>query len=426
MNPAAAAPSRTGAPALREAHAHLYQLGRSQQMLELSGCGSADELLGAFAERSGHSTDAPCLLGQGARPESWPDPAWPDLPAFDRATGNVPALAWCFDYHALLANSAMLALAGIDRHTPDPPGGIIQRTPDGQPTGAVYESAALLVWNAAPEPAADQQPRVLAAALESLSRFGEIHDLKSQPWLGPVLAEVLLTHAPDTRVVLFPLVEDLDATLATRTEWESPLLRLGGAKIFVDGTLNSRTAWMLHPYADGRPDHPRGTPMMTPRQIEDAVRQCDASGLPLAAHAIGDGAVRAVLDAIETVRPKARGFRIEHAEIIDEADVPRFAELGVIASVQPCHLLYDIEALRKAMPDRLDRVLPLRELIDAGCTPGSSLLFGSDVPIVRSDPEDSILAATARRRADMRAQDAISPQQAITEDEAWRCFRAEA
>ena len=395
-------------------------------MIELSGCGSADDLLESFAQERRSRTDAACLFGQGARPESWDRPAWPDLAMFDRATGGLPALVWCFDYHALLANSAMLALAGIDRRTPDPAGGIIQRTPEGQPNGAVYEAAALMVWNAAPEPAAEHRPRILTAALKSLARFEEIHDLKAQTWLGPLLREVLPTLARDTRVVLFPLLEDLDATLASSPEWESDRLRLGGAKIFVDGTLNSRTAWMLHPFADGRPDHPRGTPMMTPREIEDAVRRCDKAGLPLAAHAIGDGAVRAVLDAIESVRPKTPGFRIEHAEIIDEADVPRFAELNVIASVQPCHLLTDIEALRNAMPDRLDRVLPLRELIDAGCVPGTSLLFGSDVPIVRADPEDSILAATARRREGMPATEAIAPHQALSDDEAWQCFRCDA
>ncbi|MFG0260209.1 MAG: amidohydrolase [Phycisphaerales bacterium JB041] len=408
---------------LREAHAHLYQLGRSQQMLELSGCTSAGDLLEKFADRSRRSETGACLLGQGARPESWDRPDWPGLREFDRATGGAPALAWCFDYHALLANSRMLALAGIDHTTPDPPGGIIQRSADGRPTGVVYESAAITVWNAAPEPPAEDRPRILGAALDALGSFEEIHDLKAQPWLGPPLRAAMESVSRETRVVLFPLLEDLDAATATRHKWESDRLTLGGAKIFVDGTLNSRTAWMLHPYADGRRDHPRGTPMMTPAQIEDAVRRCDAAGLPLAAHAIGDGAVRAVLDAIESVHPKTPGFRIEHAEIIDEADVPRFAELGVIASVQPCHLLTDIDALRKAMPDRLDRVLPLRELIDVGCVPGSSLLFGSDVPIVRADPEDSILAATARRRADSPAAEAIAPHQAITEYEAWRCFR---
>lgn len=395
-------------------------------MIELSGCRSGADVLDAFAEAQQQRPGTAPLLAHGARPESWERANWPTLAEFDLATGGTPALAWCFDYHALLANSAMLTLAGIGAATADPPGGIIQRTPEsprGHPTGVVYEAAALRVWNAVPEPPAADRPGLLKAALETLGRFGEIHDLKSQSWLGPVLRKVLDEHAPDTNVVLYPLLEDLDAVLESRSVWESDTLRLGGAKVFVDGTLNSRTAWMLEPYADGHPDSPRGTPMVSPGQIADAVRKCDAAGLPLAAHAIGDGAVRAVLDAIEQVRPRTPGFRIEHAEVIDRVDVPRFADLGVVASVQPCHLLTDIEALRKALPDRLERVLPLRELLDAGCVPGRTLVFGSDVPIVRSDPEDSIIAATTRKRAGMPSSAALGQSQAITSEHAWEAFR---
>ena len=413
---------------LREAHAHLYQLGRSLGMIQLEGFASPDEMLVAFAARAGRGGEGAVLLGQGARPEAWAPARWPTLAEFDGVTGAVPALAWCFDYHAIMANSAALALAGIGDATPDPPGGVIGRTPDGGLSGAVYEGAALMVWHAIPEPSPEQREAELRAGLLGLAAFEEVHDLKSERWLGPALARLLRGEASGAgrpaRFRLFPLVSELDAVLETRGGWESDRVRLAGAKIFVDGTLNSRTAWMLHPFADGRPEHPRGTPMMTPREIEDAVQRCDAAGLPLAAHAIGDAAVRAVRDAIERVRPRTPGFRIEHAEVIDGADVARFAELGVIASVQPCHLLYDIEALRKGLPDRLDRVLPLRELIDAGCVPGETLLFGSDVPIVRADPEDSVLAATARRRADMPAGGAIEHSQAISEAEAWAAFRA--
>lgn len=414
--------------ALRESHAHVYQLGRSLSMIQLSECGSPAEMLDAFAARARAGSGEPVLLAQGARPEAWAPARWPVLGEFDRATGGTPALAWCFDYHAIMANSAMLALAGIGAGAPDPVGGVIGRGRDGGLSGVVFESAALRVWRAVPEPSEALRLRELRDGMAGLAGFAEVHDLKSQPWLGPALAGLLdggsVGGEAAGRFALFPLLSDLDEVLAERGAWESERVRLGGAKIFVDGTLNSRTAWMLRPFADGRPEHPCGTPMMTAREIEDAVRRCDAAGVPLAAHAIGDGAVRAVLDAVERVRPRTPGFRIEHAEVIDGADVGRFAELGVIASVQPCHLLYDIEALRKALPDRLDRVLPLRELIDAGCEPGRGLLFGSDVPIVRADPEDSILAATARRRVGMGADEAVGASQAIGEAEAWECFRA--
>jgi predicted amidohydrolase YtcJ len=414
---------RAGFP-LREAHAHLFQTGRSLGMLDLSGCEDAGAYLNAFGDRRAAHPDGPAILAHGARPEAWPRPDWPDLEAFDRATGDRPALAWCFDYHALQANSAMLALAGVGEDTPDPPGGILGRDSRGRLTGVVYEHAALHVWNAAPEPPPAERPGLLGAALDHLRGFAEIHDLKAQPWLGPALRALAEEGRLTQRVVLFPLLEDLGAAIRTRGAWEHDLVRLGGAKIFVDGTLNSRTAWMLEPFADGRPDHPRGTPMMTPGQIEDAVRRCDGAGLPLAAHAIGDGAVRAVLDAIERVRPRTPGFRVEHAEVIDRADVPRFAELGVTASLQPCHLLTDVEALRTALPHRLERVLPVRELLDTGLEAGRTLLFGSDVPIVRPDPEDSVLAATARRRAGTPPEEAIAPDQAIDAARAWACFRA--
>ena len=113
------------------------------------------------------------------------------------------------------------------------------------------------------------------------------------------------------------------------------------------------------------------------------------------------------------------GHRIEHAEIIDEADVGRFKALGVVCSPQPCHLLADIEALRRLLPHRLHRVLPMRELIDSGLTPGVDLLFGSDAPIVAPEPRDNVIAATLRRREGAPASEAIAPEQAISEAEAW-------
>ncbi|MEO0716499.1 MAG: amidohydrolase family protein, partial [Planctomycetota bacterium] len=120
--------------------------------------------------------------------------------------------------------------------------------------------------------------------------------------------------------------------------------------------------------------------------------------------------------------PTDRSFRVEHAELLDESDVPRFAAMDVVCSVQPCHLLTDIEALRRLVPDRLDRVLPFRELIDAGCAPGELLWFGSDAPIVHPEPQDSIDAATLRRRPGMPEADAIALGQALTESEAWAAF----
>lgn len=381
--------------ALREAHAHVAQHGRAMSMVELSSARSRDEMLVLLAERTGvmDANDQPgWVLAHGARPESWDEPAWPSLDELDQATGDRPCLAWCFDYHALVVNAAAMTAIGINADTPDPDGGIIDRDPAGQPSGLLLEAAAAYAWSRVPEPTPAERKKHVLDALTDLARHGftEVHDLKSQTWLGALLAELDDEGAMPCDVRLYPLVEDLPEVHQGRGAWERDSIRLAGGKIFTDGTLNSRTAWMLSPYADPIPGRPTGTPMMSPGRIEDAVRACDALGLPIAAHAIGDGAVRAVLDAIERVRPGAPLQRIEHAELIDEADIPRFAQLGVVCSVQPCHLLTDIEALSRLLPHRLDRVLPLRELIDSGCEPGALLWFGSDTPIVRPDPGDSV------------------------------------
>jgi len=386
---------------LREAHAHLVAHGRAASMVQLADATSAVDALERLGDAAEALAPGAWLLGTGARPESWPERDWPTLAEIDAAVPDRPLLAWCFDYHAVLLNSAGLRAVGIGVSTPDPPGGVIVRDSTRRPTGVLLESAALRAWAAVPEPTLAESREHVERALSDLASLGfdEVHDLKSQPWLGSMLADLDRDGRLPLRVHLYPLVDDLPAVAAGRHAWESDSVRLAGGKIFTDGTLNSRTAWMLHDFAEPRPVHPRGTPMMTAAEIDAAIVVCEGLGVGLATHAIGDGAVRAVLDAVERVRPRACRVRVEHAEIVDGADVPRFARLGVVCSVQPCHLLADIEALRRFLPHRLDRVLPLRDLIDAGCEPGRLLLFGSDTPIVRPDPSDSILAATARGRA---------------------------
>jgi len=392
-------------------------------MVQLSECRCAADVLDAF-ERAAQSTPEGPLLGHGARPEAWADPSWPTLAEFDRITGDRAAVAWCFDYHAMLANTPALRAAGFTDASPNPPAGVLGRSPTDHLSGVVLERAALMIWDAIPEPRPEERGALLAAAIDDLASHGftELHDLKSSTWLPHALHDL----GSEMLLELWPLIGDLAEVAASRDQWQSDTLTLGGGKVFVDGTLNSRTAAMLQPFADGQPSHPTGMLIMAEDDIARAIEDADALGLPIAAHAIGDRAVRTVLDALERVDPKSRGHRIEHAELIDEADVPRIIALrdriGLAISVQPCHLLTDIEALERAVPDRLDRVLPIRELIEAGLEPGVDLLFGSDTPIVRPDPIDSIRAAVDRKRPDSSA---IAPEQAINETQAWACFGRE-
>ena len=429
-------PARTTRPAEPcEAHGHLPWLGKALSMLSLEGCTAVSEALDRIAARAATMMPDAWLQVHSARYEGWAERRWMTRDELDRVTGRRPTLVMSFDHHAVFANSAALAAAKIDRSTPAPRGGVIERVPSGpeagEPTGLLLEAAAFSTWAVAPEPPESQREAQITAALDHLAALGfaEMHDLASPRWLGPLLAKLERENRLRLRVGLYGLLEDIEAMASTRTAWESPRVRLLGGKIFTDGTLNSRTAWVLEPYAESPPDLRHGKPLMTPQQITEAAEKCLRLNLGLAMHAIGDGAVRACLDGIASLPSSLRlsvsrslPIRIEHAELIAPADIPRFAELGVIASVQPCHLLADIEALHRAVPGQLDRVMPWKSLIRSGLVPGKTLLFGSDVPIVRANPEDSIQAAVSRRRPEMHDRDAINSTEAVDEATAWACF----
>jgi len=414
-------------PSIREAHAHLPWLGRALSMPDLSACAHLADVLDALARHAQTLPANAWVQAAGARRTAWPEQRWPTPAEIDAAVAGRPAMIMSFDHHAVACGSAALCSLNIDAHTPDPLGGVIVRSVDGTPTGELLESAAWSAWSKPPEPVGPERRTQVLHAAEHLAALGyaEMHDLFSGAWLADDLAASFDQHRLPLHVAMFAPMDELDAHLAirerTRRRGDHASVSLLGGKIFADGTLNSRTAWMLHDFADPLPDLPRGKSLMSADQIAAALSRCAHHGLLLAAHAIGDAAVRACLDAAEQTR-LGRHLRIEHAEIVDAADVPRFAALGVTLSVQPCHLLADIEALRRSLPHRLGRVLPLRDLIDSGLVPGHTLLFGSDAPVVGADPRNSIQAATQRRRATMPATDSIAPEQAISEHEAWRCF----
>jgi len=419
-------PRRPPGP-IREAHAHLAALGESLELVSLAACASLAECLGVVrqaAEAAGPGA-SPFVRLHSARVQGWPEARWPTLSELDVAAGAMPVVIMSFDHHSAAANTAAFKLAGLRGGEPVPPNGVVvTEAGTTEPTGLLLEQAAYAAWRAAPEPTPDEQRRYVRAALAALAALGyrEVHDLHSQVWLGPLLAELERAGELSLDVGLYSPADRLAADVAAAAAWTSQRVRLLGGKVFADGTLNARTALMIHRYAEPLLGFPRGQCLVSPAELGLRITEADGLGLHLAVHAIGDGAVRTVLDAIERAAPRTAGFRIEHAELIDVADVPRFARLGVVCSVQPCHLLADVEALNRFVPHRLDRVLPLRELIDSGCRPGELLWFGSDVPIVGADPGDSVQAAVYRRRAGASEAEMIAPRQAITEQEAWACF----
>lgn len=419
-------PRRPPGP-IREAHAHLAALGESLELVTLVACASLAECLSVVrraAEAAALGAN-PFVRVHSARVQGWPEARWPTLRELDEAAGSVPVVIMSFDHHSAAANGAAFKLAGLRGGEPVPPNGVVvTEAGTTEPTGLLLEQAAYAAWRAAPEPTPEERGRHVRAALAALAGLGyrEVHDLHSQAWLGPLLSELERAGELSLDVGLYAPADRLAEDVASASAWASRRVRLLGGKVFADGTLNARTALMIHRYAEPMLGFPRGQCLVSPAELGMRITEADGLGLHLAVHAIGDGAVRTVLDAIERAAPRTAGFRIEHAELIDAADVPRFAELGVVCSVQPCHLLADVEALHRFVPHRVDRVLPLRELIDQGCGAGELLWFGSDVPIVGAEPEDSIQAAVHRRRAGAGEAEMIAPRQAITEAEAWACF----
>lgn len=417
---------------LRDAHLHLAEHGEALTCADLSRCASVDEALTVVATAAKEAAPGQWVRAIKARVHGWREPRWPTAAELHEAAAGRPCVVRSFDHHALAASTLALEAAGIGAGTIEPEGGVIERRA-GEPTGLLLENACNLVWAAMPEPTLDQRRECLRAGLADLAAQGfvEVHDMLSRPWMPALLADLAASGDPGAnavRVWLYPRLEEAEEILETAETWERETVRLAGAKLFLDGTLNSRTAWMLEPYPDPIPGHPRGTPMMSAEALEAALSKCDILGLPAAMHAIGDGAVRAALDAIERVAPSTMGFRIEHCQFVDEADIPRFAHLGVVASLQPCHLLADVEALRRVTPHRMHRSFPLRDLIDsakdAGFSPEEIVWLGSDTPVVRPDPGDNLQAAVERRRAGAPAGEAIAPEQAITLEEALACMRS--
>jgi predicted amidohydrolase YtcJ len=409
-----------GPKALREAHAHLHLHGRSLSMLDLSSCTTRADALDRIERHAAAMTREPAaewLLGFGLRVNGFTDdPRWPHRLDLDRIARGLPACIMSFDHHSVVASSAVLTACGIGPSSADPPGGVICRDASGTPDGVLLEAAAIRAWNAAPQPDASQWRRYVEAGLADLASHGftEVHDLLSPSWLGPLLAALDDQGRLPVRVRLHAPLDSLEAQ--ARAGWSHDRVRLAGGKVFADGTLNSRTAWTLVPFRDPLPGHPCGTPLMDRLSLAAAMRRAHALNLGLAVHAIGDGAVRTTLDAAADVG--GGGFigdlprlRVEHAELIDPDDVGRFAAMEVVASVQPCHLLADAPVLARQFPDHAHRVLPLRRLVDSGCEPGRLLWFGSDTPIVRPHPEDSMLAATRR-----------DPSHALTRSECLACF----
>ncbi|MCU0682497.1 MAG: amidohydrolase [Polyangiaceae bacterium] len=420
---------RSVAVALTDAHAHLVGLGLQLEQADVRNCSSADDCAAKAAAHKGGRGG--WVLGAGWDQNRFPDKALPHRRALDAVLPDRPVWLERVDAHAGWANTAALKAAGVTRATPDPPGGRIVRDAKGEATGVLVDAATALVDRIVPavDEAAREQAIERAQALALSKGLTEVHEMGAD-------AETVATFRRlerDGRLKLRVLAYASGGSEAARASLfaRSPdpprpgaFFRLGGIKIYADGALGSRGAALLAPYSD-EPEH-RGLVITDPSALEDAARRALASGWQLAVHAIGDRANRAVLDAFERAgcrRGRDVRFRIEHAQIIDPADLPRFAGLGVLASMQPTHATSDMPwASTRLGPQRLAGAYAWRSLL----TSGAHLPAGSDAPVEAIDPVFGLYSFVTRQDHEGKPPGGWLPAERLRLDEAARAFGEEA
>ena len=393
-------------PGLVDAHVHLSWYAHFLHGVDLTVARSAQHGAELVAERAAQTPPGKWIRGRGWSQDRWADRAFPTAAQLDALVPDHPVFLDAQSGHAAWVNSAALRLAHIGAETPDPATGRIGRDGEGNPSGVLFKSAMELVSNVIPEPTPEQVAEQVKVAIRRAQRGGltGVHDFDG------ALAFRAYQVLHERRELDFRIVKNLPVALLDHAEavglrwgFGDEYLRIGGVKIFADGALGPRTAWMVEPY-EGEPDN-TGICTTDPEEMMERVSRASAAGLPSTIHAIGDRAVHAVLDVYEAVREEeaARGVapselrhRIEHVQIIHPDDARRLGELGIVASMQPNHATSDMEMADRYWGDRADYAYNWRLQLDAG----ARLALGSDAPIEPIEPLPNIQAAVTRRRAD--------------------------
>ena len=412
---------KTILPGLVDSHIHLLQYGLKLSTIDCE-TESKQECLRRVAEKAKNTPAGIWVQGQGWNHNIWEDGigSREDL---DAISSEHPIYLAAKSLHASWANSKALALAGIDKNTPDPEGGKIERDAQGEPTGILLESASVLVEQIIPEPDERQKKEALLKGQSQLFKFGitGVHDVDE--WsIFPLVQEMKSEQVFPLRIVKSIPFDHLKDAIAEgfTTGMGNDDLRIGWLKLFMDGALGPQTAAMLEPYQDS-PDQ-YGMLMLSTAELSEIGELAARNEISLAVHAIGDRAIRLMMDGIEQIRssipPSGEKIpdRIEHVQIIHPDDIQRMASLNLLASMQPIHVISDMETAEKYWGKRCAYSYAWNSVEKAGIP----LLFGSDAPVESPNPFLGIHACVTRQNS--RTGKAWFPSQSISLTSALRGY----
>lgn len=385
-------------PGFNDAHVHFVSAGFGLGQAELRTAGTRQEFAAAVARYAARQPPGTWLANGQWDHEAWPDRRRPDRQLLDAVAPQHPVFLCRLDGHIGVANSLALERAGVRRDTPDPAGGTIERDPGtGEPTGILVDTAMDLVARHLPEPtAAERRQAALAACrhaaalgVTSVHALGDVDDFLALQELrsrGELCNRVYMVLPARRHQAL--------AELGLRPGFGDPLLRLGAVKLFADGSLGARSALFFEPYEDD--PSTCGLAMQSEADLCRQVAELDRAGLQVALHAIGDQAVHWALNAFEGAA-QANGtrparHRVEHAQAVQPQDRARFADLGVLASLQPYHCTDDMRWVERRLGGRARYAYPYRSLVDHG----ARVAVGTDWPVEPLDPMLALYAAATR------------------------------
>jgi predicted amidohydrolase YtcJ len=417
-------------PGLIDAHAHVTSIGFAALTLDLSGTKSLDEAKAQIAAYAKAHPDRPWILGRGWNQELWSVKRFPTAADLDAVVGERPVWLSRVDGHAGWANSRALTAAGVTALTKDPAGGRIERAaPGGKPAGVLIDNAMALIDKVVPEPRPEDRDLALQTAQQILLKRGvtAVADMGTgiEDWQA-------FRRAGDTGTLRIRIMSYAAGTDAMEliggpgpTPWlYDDRLRLNGVKFYMDGALGSRGASLKAPYADAPAT--RGLRITSDTQLKNLMSRAALDHFQVAVHAIGDGANAALLNAIEDLSLTYTGdrrWRIEHAQIVDPADIPRFGRNGIIASMQPVHQTSDRQMAEARLgPGRLAGAYAWKSI----AATGAKLAFGSDAPVELPDPFAGLAAAVTRQGADGEPFGGWQPQERVSREQALAAYTVNA